>query len=716
MLKLDLVAHSNNESHSAENLEVLPGNIDDPAAESLFEAMKGALRRSDRVNLSGFGFFVVKPRKRAQEAISLLSAIFDSSSDAVMAASLDGKIVAWNRGASSIYEYDPEEVVGRHLSILAADPRSTDLDNAISKLKRGAGSIEMEIASVARSGRRLTIQQTVSAINNRKGRVVAVAIVARDVTERWRREEELRKSEEWFHALAEESADLSVVLDSTGTIRFVNNAARRLLGYRPNDLSGATPTDWIHPEDLPQLALAARDCLQVGRINGIRFRARHSDGSWRTLEAAARNRLDDDAIAGIVVNARDITDRIRTEEQLRKGYGQAQRIEAAEHLANAVSRDLDNLLTTVCGYADLIIARTRPDDRLHHDAREVKRAGELAAELSRRLSVFGGSQLLRATLVDLNSMVEGLDTRLRAILGKDIAVVMALESELGRVAVDRDQLEEAIINIIINAREAMPSGGTLTIETQNVDLQQEPQTSLVGLRSGRYVVLALRDSGSGMLPDIQSRVFEPFYTTKGGHRRGVGLSDAHGIIKQGGGQLSVFSEPSAGTSFRIYLPRADNADLFTADTERTPRTGTETVLVVQPDEAVRALIRETLETRGYNILEARGGVAAIHCLRTYPAPIHLLLTDASLGDVGTNELAVGLRNQRPETKALVIHGYTPEASEPPPSEDFAYVEYIRKPFRASALATKVREALDSDCTLPSKPRTTAESAGDQEVA
>ncbi|HMG36740.1 MAG TPA: PAS domain S-box protein [Blastocatellia bacterium] len=727
MIKLDLVTEETKKPSrpEPESTEIVTATreivttSDQTAGASLFEAMRGALRRTDRVDLSGFGFFFIRPRHRAQQTMSLLSTIFETSTDAVITTALDGKIVSWNRGAEAMFGRDADEVAGLSVSMLSPDPNESELLAALSRLKRGSQTEELETRCVAKDGSSLTVHLTVCPIQDKKGRPTAAGLIARDVTERRQVEQELRKSEEWFHTLVEHTADLLVVLERDGRVRYANGSLRRLLGYKLRDVAGRRPIEWLHPEDLDAISRATNKFSRFDPDGMIRLRLKHADGTWRTFEATARNLQDNDAVAGIVVTARDISDRIRTEQQVRQAYAQEQRMNAAESLAGVISRDLDNLLTTISGYSSLIIRQlesshyeeptvharvTETRDRLLTDAHQVQKAAEQAARITESLLAFSQKQVLRPRVLDLNSLLSELDPRIRELVGAHITVLRVADPDLGRIRVDRAWLEHAILGIAINAREAMPSSGTLTIETKSVDLGNESRTQIRGLEPGRFVTLEIRDSGRGMDAETQTHVFEPFFTTReSGSGKGLGMSMAYGIIKQSGGHIDIRSEQGVGTAVRVFFPLSDAMSETVAIAEESdlPR-GSETVLLLQPDEAVRGLARQILVMSGYAVLEARNEMEALQLCQTHPAPIELLVADPAPAS-RASEVTSRLLALRPEMGLLYTCGYA-EGLALQESQDEPTWGYVQKPFSPASLAQKAREVLDAT------PRVKARSA------
>jgi nitrogen-specific signal transduction histidine kinase len=388
----------------------------------------------------------------------------------------------------------------------------------------------------------------------------------------------------------------------------------------------------------------------------------------------------------------DITERKLLEAQLR----QAQKMEAVGRLAGGIAHDFNNLLTAITGYADLALSDLREGDPMRQDMEEILRAAHRAAELTRQLLAFSRQQVLAPRVLDLNEVVQSVDKMLRRLVGEDVELLSVLAPGLGHVKADPGQLEQVIVNLAVNARDAMPTGGKLTIETADAELAETRVRDLATVPAGRYVMLAITDSGTGMDEETKARIFEPFFTTKEqGKGTGLGLATVYGIVKQSGGFIWLYSEPGHGTTFKIYLPRVEGAADALAPpvgTAEVPR-GTETVLIVEDEEAVRALAKTALTRKGYRVLEAaNGGEALLRC-ESEQAPIHLLVTDVVMPGLGGADLAQRLAPLRPDMKVLFISGYADRAAARHGTIQPG-AAYLEKPFSLEALARKVREVLD----------------------
>jgi nitrogen-specific signal transduction histidine kinase/CheY-like chemotaxis protein len=390
----------------------------------------------------------------------------------------------------------------------------------------------------------------------------------------------------------------------------------------------------------------------------------------------------------------DIEDFKRTQEQL---Y-QAQKMEAVGRLAGGVAHDFNNLLMVIVGYGRMLSDAAEHGGEPSGEAQQILYAAERASELTRQLLTFSRQQIVQPCLVNLNSIVRDTETLLRRLIGEDIVVRAVLDSELPPVRIDRGQIEQVIVNLAVNARDAMPSGGHLTIETANVDLDQPYVRGHLTVSPGRYVMLAVSDTGQGMDLETQSHIFEPFFTTKGpGKGTGLGLSTVYGIVKQGGGHIWTYSEPGQGTTFKIYLPAVQEAGGAPQQADLPSRMGTrgtETILVLEDEASVRKLVQAMLGQQGYTILEASNPVEALRQCREHPGSIHLLVTDVVMPGMGGRQVAELAVQYRPTLKVLYMSGYTGEAIAQHGAL-YPGVMFLQKPFSSESLLQKVREVLSS---------------------
>jgi signal transduction histidine kinase len=383
-------------------------------------------------------------------------------------------------------------------------------------------------------------------------------------------------------------------------------------------------------------------------------------------------------------------------EALQEQVRQAQKMEAIGTLAGGVAHDFNNLLTVITGYVDVLLQGSMPEDTARGFIEEIGQAAARAASLTRQLLAFSRQQMLEPKILDLNAIVRNTDSMLRRLIGEDVSVTLALAPDLGLVKADPGQLEQVIMNLAVNSRDAMPRGGRLTIETANVELDASYAQSHLAVRPGRYVLLAISDTGCGMDAATRARIFEPFFTTKAqGKGSGLGLATVFGIVKQSEGQIWVYSEPGQGSTFKIYLPRADeSAAVPVAPSRRNAPPGTETILLVEDDANVRAVTELALQMGGYRVLSAGEGRDAIRLAEEHPGPIHLLMSDVVMPGMGGRAVAEAVRALRPDIRVLYLSGYTDDAVV---RHGILHEEvaFLQKPYTLVALATKVREVLSA---------------------
>jgi two-component system, cell cycle sensor histidine kinase and response regulator CckA len=491
----------------------------------------------------------------------------------------------------------------------------------------------------------------------------------RYASERGRALEALERREEHYRSLIEHSLDLISILNLDGTIRYASPSHERLLGHQLDELVGRNVLSFVHPDDKARVEAAL---VQGNNGRPVECRVHHSDGSWRVLESFSRDLSHVAGVNGMVVNARDITERKRLEEQLHH----AQRLEAVGRLAGGVAHDFNNLLMVITGYSHMLLDAMHPSDPARLDLEQVVKASERATDLTRQLLAFSRRQGVRASLVDLNALVREMDRMLRRILGEDIELTTILAPQLSAVRADPGQIEQVILNMVVNARDAMPGGGKLLIETRNA-----------GTAERDCVTLSVCDTGIGMDARVLSRIFEPFFTTKE-HGTGLGLATSYGIIKENGGDFRVESAPGKGTTFRIELPvAAQTADHLEAPSVKDLANGTETILLVEDEDGVRRVVETMLTRHGYNVLASGSSKDALAAAGQHAGVIHLLITDMVMPGMSGRKMAECLVESRPNMKVLYVSGYG-DASV---SQSDAH--FLQKPFSTEELTTKVREML-----------------------
>jgi two-component system cell cycle sensor histidine kinase/response regulator CckA len=526
----------------------------------------------------------------------------------------------------------------------------------------------------------------------------ANASLRAEMAERERAEEALHKEREFLRVLLETVEDGIVTCDASGTLTFFNHATRQI---HAEGASPLPPEEWAsryrlyHPDGE---TLLQRDEVPLYRalhgeaVHNVEVVIRPPQGPPHTVLVSGHRLFDSRSQPlGAVAVMHDITERKKLEEQFR----QAQKMEAVGHLAGGIAHDFNNLLTVILGYSETLLTELSHDRHLRDMVLEVYQVGERAAMLTRQLLAFSRKQVLAPQVVDLNGIVMDLEKMLRRLIGEDIELHVAPAADLGRVFADPGQLEQVLLNLVVNARDAMPRGGQLTIETRNVELDAAYAQDHLAVQPGSYVLLAVSDTGCGMDEATRARLFEPFFTTKEpGKGTGLGLATVYGIVKQSGGDIFVYSEVGRGTTFKIYLPRVQQplAPPGPKGLGRMPR-GDETVLLVEDEDSVRGLSRHVLLLSGYRVLEARNGDEALGISGDYAGAIDLLLTDVVMPNMGGRELADHMSRQRPTLKVLYLSGYTEDAvvRHGVLAADTAF---LQKPFTPAALAQKVRDVLD----------------------
>ena len=523
----------------------------------------------------------------------------------------------------------------------------------------------------------------------------------REVTKHKLTEEALRDSEKRYRLLFESNPFPMWVYDlDTHTFLAVNEAAILHYGYSREEFLGMTIED-IHAAEDVAMPPATEDASNVSHVNtqAVRSRHRKKDGTIIDVEITSHQLVFDERAAEVVL-ASDITERKRAEETLHatgEQLRQAQKMEAVGKLAGGVAHDFNNLLTAISGHSELSLRRLGTDDPLRRNLEGIKSASERAASLTRQLLAFSRKQVLQPKVLDLNDVVVETNKLLRRLIGEDIDLLTVLEPSLGKIKADPGQIGQVLMNLSVNARDAMPRCGKLTIETSNIYIDEEYARRHVSVAPGWYVMLAVSDTGCGMDDATQKRIFEPFFTTKEvGKGTGLGLSTVYGIVKQSGGNIWVYSEEGRGTTFKVYLPRTDKVveKLEASSSHDDTPCGTETVLLVEDEEIVRDMTHEILRMSGYHVLESSHGSEALDVCEKHPGPIHLMLTDVVMPHMSGRELAERLMPLRPEMRVLYMSGYTDDAivHHGVLDEGMAFIE---KPFTPNALARKVRESLDA---------------------
>jgi two-component system cell cycle sensor histidine kinase/response regulator CckA len=500
----------------------------------------------------------------------------------------------------------------------------------------------------------------------------------------------LQERQSWYSLLLEHSSDLIFTLDAEWRMSAASPSLPRFLGWPADQMLRRPLAEFLHPDD-SEAVLAAWDTIAGGADSGepIAFRLLHVDGSWRSVEAVADRPRNWGGPERIVVTARDLGARERLEREL----AEARRMEVLGRFAGGVAHDFDNLLTAIQGYTSLVLRDLRPGDPQRDGLEEIRRSSERAAGLTRQILAFGRRQAAEVAPVDVNRLIGNLVRLLPPLIGDDLSPVTSLAPNTAMVRADPAQLEQVVLNLVLNARDAMPQGGRLTIGTANEQITDYDPRASPELPPGHYVVLTVRDTGRGIDPETLPSIFEPFFTTKeAGRGMGLGLATVYGIVKQAEGHVDVESTPGRGTTVRVYLPMAwGESGGASGATASAPQRREGIILLVDDEEAVRRFARAALEEQGYRVLEARHGWEALRRLSEYDGAVTLVIADVMMPEMGGRELARRLAVERPGLPILFLSGYSDDEMTlrgiGPPSA------FVQKPFTPGGLAERVRELI-----------------------
>ncbi|MDF1824016.1 MAG: PAS domain S-box protein [Verrucomicrobiales bacterium] len=530
-------------------------------------------------------------------------------------------------------------------------------------------------------------------VKDEEGRNIKIYGVNQDITEKKLAEQAMQEVEQRSRTLIEHSADCLTLVNDESQILYASPSVSSTEGYSLEELIGCRDTDNTHPDDLAMVAKVFEETLMhPGKPVPMSWRRKHKDGRWLWLEGVVTNLLDDPAVGAVVKNYRDVSSRKQLEEELR----QSQKLEAIGQLAGGVAHDFNNILTIIHGYGSMLMMEDSSRDEIDESAQQIIQASERAANLTRQLLAFSRRQVMQPRRLDLNENVRGLSKMLKRIVGEDVNLNLSLDSSPLMTRADGGMLDQLLLNLVVNARDAMPEGGQLSIETAVRDLSEKAAAEIVDALPGSYALLRVTDTGTGISPEDMTRIFEPFFTTKEqGQGTGLGLATVFGIVKQHKGVLSVESEPGQ-TVFEILLPIVESVELAASGGERNsiPKGGSETILLVEDEAPVRSLARHILERAGYRVLEAAHGVEALEIWEEHQDAIQLLFTDIVMpGGVSGFELANRVREANPGIEIVFISGYSAEIA----GKELALKEgqnFIQKPCSPRDLLKVIRQSLD----------------------
>ena len=634
-----------------------------------------------------------------------LAALFDRMAQGVVYVDRQGAVVLANRSAERILGLTLDQMQGR----ASVDPRwrlfredgsdfPPDEYPSTVALRTGkeVNDVLMGVFNAAENRQRWIAVNAVPRFRDGEAEPHEVFTTFDDITHLKEVEFALRDAQHGvretlnlFEAVVEGSSDPVFVKNLQGQYLLMNSAGAKIVGRPSSEIVGKTIFELATPDLAQRLTQYEEEVLRDGKAVTYEADGPGLGGTWRFLVTKAPYRNAKGEIVGVIGVARDLSAVQRLQDELR----QVQKMDAVGRLAGGIAHDFNNLLTVIVGYLEELESEVSGGGR--DSLREVKGAAERATQLTSQLLAFSRRQVLQPRPSDLNELVRNLQRMLRRILGEDIALTSVLAPDLGTVLIDRGQFDQVLLNLVVNARDAMPDGGILTIETRNLEVTEPSRSPYSGVTPGRYATLSVTDNGVGMDRETCTRVFEPFFTTKGRTGTGLGLATVYGILKQSGGDIHVTSEPSRGACFTIILPHTDQALVAAAGrTARAAEGGTETILVVEDERSARTLLTTVLRRRGYSVFACPDPEAAIEWSASYDGPLHLLVTDVVMPNGNGPELARALRRVRGNVKVLLMSGY---ADHPALNEaDRSIAEhFLQKPFTPSTLANKVREVLES---------------------
>jgi two-component system, cell cycle sensor histidine kinase and response regulator CckA len=684
--------------------EIIRGDGKKAVMEASVYLIKNA--QGERIGFRGIERDITE-RKRTEELLhqseEKFRNILENIQDSYFEVDLAGNLTFMNDVTCRHLGYTKEELIGMNNRQFTDEKMAEELYQIFNRIYRtGLPGKPFEAEYIRKDGTKLIAEMWPSLIRDFGGKPIGFRSISRDITERKQAEEALRHSEERYRTIIESLQDGYFENDLAGNFTFANDVIGRHLGYTKEELIGLNYRQYTDEENREKLLQQYSELYRTGvpiKILEVGYLRKDGGKVFAEISTSLIKNSEGKPI-GFRGISRDTTGRKQAEEEklsLQEQLRQSQKMEAIGQLAGGVAHDFNNLLTVIKGYSQLSLLDLKENDPLRGNIQEIEKATQRATDLTRQLLAFSRRQILDSKVVDLNALLKDLEKMLRRIIGEDIELVALLSEDLGRVKIDPSQIEQVIFNLAVNARDAMPSGGKLTIETANVELDEVYAHAHVGVIPGRYVNLSVSDTGVGMSQEVKERVFEPFFTTKGkGKGTGLGLSMVYGIVKQSNGNIWVYSEPGHGTTFKINLPRIEeelDALRQRDETDFIPR-GSETVLLVEDDELVRDLANRLLKQQGYKVLVAVNGEEALRVAREHDGQkIHLLLTDIVMPQMGGKELADKLKILRPDVKVLYTSGYAGDAIVHHGVLDPG-THFLQKPFSLKTLSHKVRELLD----------------------
>jgi two-component system, cell cycle sensor histidine kinase and response regulator CckA len=620
--------------------------------------------------------------------IATLQAVVKVSPAAIAVTDLEGRVLLWNRAAEIMFGWIEAEVLGQVLPIIALD-RQAELRNSIAAMLQAPNSSELEVWRRRKDDTLIATRMALSPIFDADNRLIGIVEIHQDITDQKKADARLQRQTEILQTIIDYIPVMISFFDTDGRFLLVNREWERVLGWSIEEMNAQPDMLALFYPD-PEAYQAVLEYMLSGQAGWHEFKTTTRDG--RVIDTMWANvRLADGTSIGI---GQDVTEQKNLEAQ----YRQAHKMEAVGRLASGIAHDFNNLLVPIIGYIELSMMDVDPDSKLYADLHQVRKAADRATSLTRQILAFSRRQMLDVQLLNFNTLIEDIRTMIQRLIGDDVELRTLLAPELPLVKADRGQMEQILLNLLINARDAMPDGGCVTLETAEVYLDAAYATKYAENQApGPYVMLAVSDSGHGMDEATLQQIFEPFFTTKEpGRGTGLGLSTVFGIVKQHGGAIWVYSEPGAGATFKIYLPQAEGNESTTTNQARDPASykGSETILVVEHEDMVRQIVGETLSAYGYEVLETINPMEALRLATAHQAAIHLLLTDVIMPVMNGRELFEALRHNRPELAVLYMSGYTDDVIVYRGILD-AGIHFLQKPFSIESLTCKVRQILSA---------------------
>jgi PAS domain S-box-containing protein len=629
-------------------------------------------------------------RDHYTERERLFSAVVESSNDAIITKALDGTITAWNRAAERLFGYTSAEAVGSRIDIIVPPNRRTELRDILDRIGQGETIEHHETSRITKDGRELHVSLAVSPLRSAAGEIIGASKIARDITESKKTQQALSQEIEERQRIFETSQDLILVTDTNGNFVQVSPSSMTILGYEPAEMIGHSAVEFIHSDDLESTRQEMRSARRGQHMRNFETRYLHKDGHLVILTWMG---VWSEPVKRHFFVGRDLTEKRAAEAQFR----QAQKMDAVGQLTGGIAHDFNNILTVITGTIGILAEAVTENPQLTAIAKMIDDAAERGASLTKHLLAFARRQPLQPREIDVNTLVLETVKLLRPTLGEQIQINPLLAKDAWPALVDPSQLTTTILNLSLNARDAMPSGGKLVIETNNVYLDEGYAEMHNEVTVGNYVMIAVSDTGSGIPAANLERVFDPFFTTKEvGKGTGLGLSMVFGFVKQSNGHIKIYSEEGHGTTVKVYLPRATGLSDPVVELLSSPSIegGDEVILIVEDDTLVRKYVVTQIESLGYTTLEAGNAAEALAVIDNVGA-IDLLFTDVIMpGPMNGRQLVDEALKRRPTLKTLYTSGYTENAIVHHGRLDSG-VLLLAKPYRKSDLARMIRTALDS---------------------